>query len=364
MTLVSRWLCGWLAVVACAAALAGEPASPAVAAAERSFLDLMDAGELAADDRLAIAAMRRSIAAFDDGNPDDGAPGRSCRDAKAPDASFDALREALVDCFVEHGNQLRFEGTTIDRGTALQLLHVVGVETKEVERWLVLVLEAWRRPVARVVASYPTGGLFSLNELVHEIGHAVHVSAIHTRPAYMDWPDTLFTEAFADVPSWSVHEPAWQRRHLGVEAPEAESLRALFGNVVLDVAWSLFELRLLRDPQADPNAVWTDITSRYLRIVPHPEVPWWAMRVQLVSDPGYMVNYGLGAILTAEMRARTVEALGPFDAGNPQWFEWLGGRLLRHGSELDTRSLMSGLLGRQVAPQALLQQIERCRPPR
>ena len=61
----------------------------------------------------------------------------------------------------------------------------------------------------------------------------------------MDWPDTLFTEAFADVPSWSVHEPAWQRRYLGAEVAEAVSLRALFSDVMLDVAWSLFEMRML-----------------------------------------------------------------------------------------------------------------------
>ena len=93
-------------------------------------------------------------------------------------------------------------------------------------------------------------------------------------------------------------------------------MRALFGDVMLDVAWSLFELRLLREPAPDPNAVWTDITHSYLRIVAHPEVPWWAMRVQLAGDPGYMVNYGLGAVLTADIRARTVTALGRFDAGN------------------------------------------------
>jgi hypothetical protein len=215
-----------------------------------------------------------------------------------------------------------------------------------------------------VVGSYPTGGLFSLNELVHENGHAVHVSAIHTRPAYMDWPDTLFTEAFADVPSWSVHEPAWQRRYLGTEVPAAASLRALFSNVMLDVAWSLFEMRLLRDPGADPNVTWTDITSRYLRIVPHPELPWWAMRVQLASDPGYMVNYGLGAVLTAELRARSIEAIGPFDAGNPAWYGWFSERLLRFGSERDTRSLMQQLLDRPVSPAALLQQIRRCESPR
>jgi len=128
---------------------------------------------------------------------------------------------------------------------------------------------------------------------------------------------------------------------------------------VLDVAWSLFELRLLREPAADPNVVWTDITHRYLRIVPHPEVPWWAMRVQLAGDPGYMVNYGLGAILTAEMRAEVAAAVGPFDAGNAQWYRWLGERLLRYGSERDTRTLMHGLLGRPVSPEALLRQLRR-----
>jgi hypothetical protein len=47
---------------------------------------------------------------------------------------------------------------------------------------------------------------------------------------------------------------------------------------------------------------------------------WWAVRVQLVSRPGYMVNYGLGAVLTAEMRKATSDAIGPFDAGNPKWY--------------------------------------------
>jgi hypothetical protein len=547
-----RWITAVILAIAGALALAGEAASKPVvqpsagplATAEQSFLGFLDAaaaisfiesgatsrfegqnlagwgrtaGErrkqldddlarvgtdaLDTDDARALAAMRRTLAAFDTGNTTGASPAPACADTGRRDLGLETLRAALTDCFVEHGNQIRFEDAVIDRGTALQLLHVIeeparrkalfdsfaplwtaldgrgaadspyrrmialaaadaarrgseidaaaraiGVDAAVIDRWLVEVLEAWRaasppepvepwdyryvnsaatrqlearippesllpvnerfyldlgasmsalgvvfdlepradkspfaytdfllrgrlregtwqRPVARVVGTYPTGGLFSLNELVHEVGHAVHVSAIHTRPAYMDWPDTLFTEAFADVPSWSLHEPAWQRRYLDVEAPEAASLRALFGNVMLDVAWSLFEIRMLREPRADPNAVWTDLTSRYLRIVPHPEVPWWALRVQLVSDPGYMVNYGLGALLTAEMRARTREALGSFDAGNPAWYGWLSERLLRYGSGRDTQSLMTELLGRPVSPAALIQQVERCRVP-
>ncbi len=470
--------------------------------AQRKQLDralaLIKPGKLTVADRDAVAAMRRSMAEHEADDTTAGVQARTCADAQRRDLDYSSLREALVSCYVEHGNHLQYDGGTIDRGTALQLLHVVddpakrkaifaaftplwtalngrndadspyrrmialaaadarkngsqidaaaralGVETTTIERWLVQVLTAWRdanpadpiepwdfryvngaanrelearipaaallpanqrfygelgadlsqlgvifdlesrpdksplaysdflvrgrmvsgewhRPIARVLGTYPVGGLFSLNELVHENGHAVHVSAIRTRSAYMDWPDTLFTEAFADVPSWSVHEPAWQQRYLGAAVGEAASMRALFANVMLDVAWSLFELRLLRDPALDPNAVWTDITHEYLRVVPHPELPWWAMRVQLAGNPGYIVNYGLGALLTAEMRARTAQAIGPFDTGNPRWYAWVSGQLLQYGSERDTRQLLSDLLGRPLSPAALLEQVKRC----
>jgi hypothetical protein len=461
-------------------------------------LSRLEPGKLGTADRDAVASMRKSVTELAADDTTAGVQARTCADAQRHDLDYSSLRAALVSCYVEHGNRLQYDGGTIDRGTALQLLHVVddrasrkaifdafvplwtalngrnevdspyrrmiamatddarkngsqidaaaravGVTTADIEHWLVNVLTAWRdansadpiepwdfryvngaanrelqsripaaallpanrrfyhdlgadltqlgvvfdlesrpdksplaytdflvrgrtvkgewhRPIARVLGTYPAGGLFSLNELVHENGHAVHVSAIRTRPAYMDWPDTLFTEAFADVPSWSVHEPAWQRRYLGAAVAEAASMRALFANVMLDVAWSLFELRLLRDPALDPNAVWTDITHEYLRVVPHPEVPWWAMRVQLAGNPGYMVNYGLGALLTAEMRARTAAVIGPFDTGNPHWYAWLSGQLLQYGSERDTQRLLQDLLGRRLSPDALLEQIKRC----
>lgn len=467
--------------------------APLVEALERA-----SAADLPPADRAAVAAMRRTLGEFTGDETTAGARAFTCADAQRRDLDYSSLRAALVGCYLELGNRMAHAGGTIDRGTALQLLHVtddatarraifdafvplwtalngrnesdspyrrmialaaadarqhgsevdaaaqaIGVTTDTVERWLVQILEAWRdanpatpvepwdfryvhglanrelqsripaavllpvnqrfyadlgadlaqlrvafdlevradksplaytdfvargrevdgrwqRPLARVLGTYPEGGLFSLNELVHENGHAVHVAAIHTRPAYMDWPDTLFTEAFADVPSWSVHEPAWQRRYLGTAVDEAVSMRALFANVMLDVAWSLFELRMLRDPGTDPNALWTSITHEYLRIVPHPEVPWWAMRVQLAGNPGYMVNYGLGAVLTAEMRAATQAAIGPFDADNPQWYAWLSERLLQYGSSRDTRRLMQELLGRPVTPAALLEQVRRC----
>jgi Zn-dependent M32 family carboxypeptidase len=75
-----------------------------------------------------------------------------------------------------------------------------------------------------------------------------------------------------------------------------------------------------------------------------------------------MVNYGLGAILTAEMRQRIAKTLGNFDTGDPRWYGWLSEHLLRYGSERDTRTLMQDFLGRPVSPQAFLEQIHRLQP--
>jgi len=460
---------------------------------------VIDERKLERADIAALAAIRVTLADYGDPSPAvaNAPDSHPCKDAGDKSLDYDALSEALSSCYREIGNQLKFEDKTVDRGSALGLLgdieeparrkalfdafiplwtalngndepdspyrrliglaskeaatngsgveaaaRAIGVSVKDVERWLIQILDAWRKAsppdmvepwdyryaigeanrriapsfpdteivavdhrfymdlgadveklgivydiddrldksplaytdflrrgryvngawqptVARIVGRYRSGGLSSLNELVHENGHAVHISAIRNRPAFTDWPDTLFTEAFADVPSWGVYEPAWQKKYLGTELPAAMSLRALYGSVMLDVAWALFEIRMLRDPAGDPNAVWTDITSTYLHIAPHPEVPWWAVRVQLVSNPGYMVNYGLGAVLTAEIRKATAKAIGSFDGGNPKWYGWSSEKLLVFGSERSTRDLMQSLLGRPPSPRALLEQIRR-----
>ncbi len=96
-----------------------------------------------------------------------------------------------------------------------------------------------------------------LDELVHEDGHAVHYAALRTRPAFFSLGDDLFCEAFADVPAWSTAEPQWQQKYLGRRAAEGTALRELFSTVMLDVAWSLFELRMIEHPATDPNQLWT-----------------------------------------------------------------------------------------------------------
>lgn len=222
--------------------------------------------------------------------------------------------------------------------------------------------EGWREGEPWVFATYRTGGLDNLNELLHETGHAIHIAAIRTRPAFADWPDSdPFTEAVAEFVALDVYEPAWQQRWLGDSVPLAEGLRARYAGIVMDVAWAVLELRMQADPSTDPNEVWTALTRDYLRIRPHPELSWWAMRGQLVDSPGYMMNYAAGAILIAALRARTRELHGRFDGGDPSWYGWVAPRLFRFGLERPTREVIEAFLGGPVTPEAMLADMRRRR---
>ena len=221
----------------------------------------------------------------------------------------------------------------------------------------------WAPAEPWVFATYDSGGLDNLNELLHETGHAVHIAAIRTRPAFLDWPDSdPFTEALGEFVALEVYEPAWQRYWLGDSVPLADGLRARYAGIVMDVAWALFEARLQRDPALDPNHVWTAITLDYLRIRPHPALSWWAMRGQLVDSPGYMMNYAAGAIVIAAIRARTRELHGSFARGDSTWYRWVVPRLYRWGLERPSREVLTEFLGGPVTPAAILEDMRRMQP--
>jgi hypothetical protein len=222
----------------------------------------------------------------------------------------------------------------------------------------------WRPGEPWIITSYREGGFGNLVELLHEVGHGVHIAAIRTRPAFADWPDSdTFTEGIGDLAALEAFEPAWQWRYLGDSVSTNASLREKYSSIVLDVAWGLFELRMLHAPETDPNQLWTEITSHYLHIAPHPELAWWAMRGQLVDAPGYMVNYALGAILVADLRARIVEQGGRFTTGDREWYHHVSGGLYRFGLARPARTVLSDFLGRPLSPEAILRDMNRLRTP-
>ncbi len=57
-------------------------------------------------------------------------PSSKCKNAQNPDLGYDALRAALYSCFDELGNNLQFEGATVNRVSAFSMLEQI----KEPER--------------------------------------------------------------------------------------------------------------------------------------------------------------------------------------------------------------------------------------
>jgi Zn-dependent M32 family carboxypeptidase len=83
------------------------------------------------------------------------------------------------------------------------------------------------------------------------------------------------------------------------------------------------------------------------------------VRVQLVSSAGYMVNYGLGAVVTADLREHIAAQPGRFETGDPRWYGWIAQRLLQFGTARDTAAVLRDFLGRPVSPDALITDIRR-----
>lgn len=225
--------------------------------------------------------------------------------------------------------------------------------------------DRWIQGEFWVFASYATGNLDNLYELIHETGHSIHIAAIRTRPAFEDFPDSdAFTEALADMTGLEVYEPAWQKRFLGLEAPLALSLQDKYSSLVMDLAWGLFEIQMYRSPESDPNQVWTDITQTYLNIKPHPELSWWAVRGQLINSPGYMLTYALGDFMSAALRARTKALRGNAVFWDPpaDVYGWLSERLYQFGLEQSAMDVLEEYLGGALRPEPLLQDLLRAHP--
>lgn len=223
-----------------------------------------------------------------------------------------------------------------------------------------LVNGVWLPGEPWVFATYRVGGLDNLDELLHETGHAVHISAIHQRPAFLDWPDNdALTEGLGDVAALECYEPRWQMHYLGDSVSTALGLRARYSGIVMDIAWSLFEVRMHRDPTQDPNTVWSDLTSHYLHITPHPEFSWWAMRGQLIDAPGYMANYAIGSIIIADIRARVKQQHGDFTTGDPTWYAYMSEHIYRYGLSRSSADVITDFLGRPISADAILMDMRR-----
>ena len=213
-----------------------------------------------------------------------------------------------------------------------------------------------------VFATYAEGGLGNLLELLHESGHALHMAAIRTRPAFLDFPEAsaAFLEGTADVLGWDVDEPAWQRRWLGEAAEPREALlepvrrghaRHLLG-ALRDRAppppGAPPERRLDRDRPPTASA-----SSRI------PSGRGGRSAASSSTGPGYLANYALSAIMAAAVRARIVEVRGPWFEGDPGWYGFVAEALFAAGASRPPADLLEAFLGGPLTAEPLLADLRR-----
>ena len=125
--------------------------------------------------------------------------------------------------------------------------------------------------------------------------------------------------ARASSSALDVAEPAWQRRWLPGRRRVAGRDRA---PLPLRRGRARRRVGPVRDPaprrrRTAPERRLDRDHLDWLGIAPHPEWSWWAMRGQLVQEPGYMANYAVGAVLAADLRAAIRAARGDWTRRRP-----------------------------------------------
>jgi Zn-dependent M32 family carboxypeptidase len=83
------------------------------------------------------------------------------------------------------------------------------------------------------------------------------------------------------------------------------------------------------------------------------------MRGQLIDAPSYLMNYALGAFITADLRARIQALHGEFTLGDSTWYGFVRDRIYRFGLERSSLRVMEDFLGRPLSPEPLLADLRR-----
>jgi len=156
----------------------------------------------------------------------------------------------------------------------------------------------------------------SAQTLLHEMGHAVYDLGIEpSLPWRLREPASIdMTEGVAMMFGDLYSDPVWLYNHLGLSAPESQSiaatcLRTAELNQLIFCRWALvmyhFEKELYAHPGSNLDNYWWQLIERYQLITPPAERPpfAWAAKVHLATAPVYYYHYLLGRIIACQLAA-------------------------------------------------------------
>ena len=154
-----------------------------------------------------------------------------------------------------------------------------------------------------------------MGTLLHEFGHANYTKYQDHQelPWILDQPAAIFTtegmamlfERFATSPKWMLDMKVITKEEMVRITPAAQKilrLRQLVFSRWAQVMYR-FEKSLYENPDQDLNKLWWDIVEKY-QMIKRPanrNLPDWATKIHIVTDPCYYHNYLMGDMFASQM---------------------------------------------------------------
>ncbi len=207
-----------------------------------------------------------------------------------------------------------------------------------------------------------------METMLHELGHGVYdLGCDGDLPWIFRDTHLVTTEATAILFGRLSGDREWLARILELEPGDAAALEgplraARVAELLVFTRWVLvmngFERGLYADPDADLDALWWELASRYQLVTP-PEgrsAPDWAAKIHIAIAPVYYHTYLYGAIVASQLRATLDAEAGGF-VERPAARELLQERLFAPGLSIRWDELVERSTGRPLSVASLAREV-------
>jgi peptidyl-dipeptidase A len=233
-------------------------------------------------------------------------------------------------------------------------------------------LDVDREGDVRVLANVEHDAYWA-DTMLHELGHGVFdLGFDRSLPWLLRDSHLTATEGIAIMMGSLAQDATWLREVVGLAPAEAAALdsdlrRRRAAEALVFARWVLvmtnFERALYGNPEADLDAIWWELVSRYQLLTP-PEgrtAPDWAAKIHVACAPVYYHTYLYGNLVAAQLRDALEREIGGL-VGRPEAGAFLVERVFRPGQSLRWDEVVAHATGEPLSATHLAREIERGLP--